>query len=270
MSGGFVLAWIGPDGSRHANPIARDMELVEALAGARNRSEWKSGRYMSISVENLEIWKEQATMDVTTETWADAQAMMINGDGDPVPANLIPGRIKLEDQTVRILVEKALAMQSAMAAFKTEAFSDVHTFMAEMSAGYGVTLGGRRGGVRLDSYDGLKKVEISVADSLTFGPELNAAKDLIDACIVSWSADAMPELRVLINDAFRVGGTGKVRVDRVVGLRRLEIKDPRWQMAMVAISDALRKQGSVSYIRFYQRESQDVAWQHIPLDMSRL
>ena len=268
MTGGFVLGWVAADGSRHASRVPRPFMETTALAAFKNG--FQKMRFEAVAVEDVENWKGQATMDVATDDRAECPEMMTNSHGDPVPAHLVPGRIKLEDQTVRILIGKAKAMQKAMAAFKAEAFSDIHTFMAELSAAYGVTRGGRRGGVHLDSYDGLNKVEISVADSLVFGPELNAAKDLIDECIASWSADAQPELKVLINDAFRIGSSGKVRVDRVVGLRRLDIKDERWMRAMLAIGDALKSQGSVSYVRFYQRDTPDDAWQHIPLDMSRL
>ena len=266
-AGGYCLVWTLADGRRHANPIARDRVLVEAIAGMENRREGGTV-FAAIPADELETWKEQPMDSVTAEM--PVEELMINGHGDPVPARFVPGRIKLEDQTVNLLIDEAVALQARMAAFKADAFSDINAFMTELSASYGGRRGGTRGGTQLESYDGLRRVIVSVADSMTFGPELTIAKELIDDCIRRWSADAKPELKVLIDDAFRVGSEGKVRVDRVVGLRRLEIKDDGWRGAMAAISDALRSQGSVSYVRFYQRESQDAQWKQIPLDMSKL
>lgn len=269
MSGGFCLVWTGANGARHANPIARDLDVVQSLAGLMNR-EQQGTVYAALPAGELDTWKEQASMDGVTETWADAEAMMTNSEGDPVPARLVHARIKLEDQTVRILVEKASAMRAVMAGFKQAALSDVHAFLDELAASYGANRAGKRGGVQLNAYDGLSKVEISVANSLTFGPELESARLLINACIERWSATADGNLKVLVNDAFRVGAGGKIRVDRVIGLRRLDIADDEWKMAMMAIADAIRVQGCVSYLRFYTRASQDAKWEQIALDMSAL
>lgn len=198
------------------------------------------------------------------------EEMMTNSFGRRVPARFVQGRVKLEDQTVRLLIASADVIQTQMKAFKIAAFDDVQTFQAELAASYGASRSGRRGGVALTSFDGLMKVEVSVADTMRFGPELDVAKGLIDQCIEDWAKGANENLRVLINDAFRVGSNGSIQVDRVIGLRRLEINDPRWQQAMTAISDALRAQSSRTYIRFYRRPDADARWEQIVLDMSSL
>ena len=266
-TGTHVLVWTLANGQRQANPMPRDWDIAHSLANLMNREQGGTV-YAALPLEDLQTWKEQPMNSVTADV--PVEEMMTNADGDPIPARLVPGRIKLEDQTVNILIQRATAMQKEMADFKANAFSDVYAYLAELSASYGANRAGKRGGVELNSYDGLRRVSISVADSVAFGPELVAAKELIDTCIRRWGADAKPELMALINNSFRVGAGGKIRVDRVLELRRLSIDDADWKMAMVAIGDALRVQGSVAYIRFYQRERQDLAWQNIALDMSRL
>ena len=57
---------------------------------------------------------------------------------------------------------------------------------------------GMKGGFSIASFDGSAEVRISVADRITFGPELQAAKSLIDECIESWSEGADPNIRVLL------------------------------------------------------------------------
>jgi hypothetical protein len=133
---------------------------------------------------------------------------------------------------------------------------------------YGAKRGGAKGNVTLHSYDGNSKVTVAVGDTMTFGPELQAAKDLIDECLTEWVKGGNPNLRTLINDAFDVEKEGKLRTDRILGLRRLEIDDPRWKRAMDAIGDALRVQSSTRYLRFHRKRGQE--FEQVSLDVSRL
>ena len=63
---------------------------------------------------------------------------------------------------------------------------------------------------------------------------------------------------------------GKLPVDRILSLRRLNIEDERWKRAMDAISEAIRVESSKSYIRFYRRESADKPWTALSLDIAKL
>ena len=56
--------------------------------------------------------------------------------------------------------------------------------------------------------------------------------------------------------AFQVDKEGRINTARILGLRRLEIKDERWQRAMRAIGESLRVRGSSSYVRLYERGEQ--------------
>jgi hypothetical protein len=196
--------------------------------------------------------------------------MVENSLGHFVPVDLVRPEHKLEDQLVRDLVAGAELLHTAIAAFKTAAFGDVYTFVALMGERYQVNLCGKRGGVQLQSYDGLMRIIISVADVLTFGPELRAAKALIDACIVDWSAGANASLCAIVNDAFNVGDGDKLQVARVLALRRLEITDGRWLRAMRAIADAVRVAQTREYIRVYRRPTREAQYEQIVLDASRV
>jgi hypothetical protein len=200
---------------------------------------------------------------------ADAPVME-NNLGHFVPAALVRPEHKLEDQLVRGLVEKAAAQHAAIAAFKAEAFGDVRALLALLGERYEVKLGGVRGGVQLHSYDGLMRVTVSVADVMTFGPELLAAKALIDECITEWSVGASDNIRTIVNDAFAVGDGGKLQIDRVLALRRLEIPDDKWRRAMEAIGVALRVAQTREYIRIYRRPNRDAQFEQIVLDASRV
>jgi len=196
--------------------------------------------------------------------------MMVNAQGFAVKAHLVPARVKLEDQTVNELLAGAKTIREKIAAFKASAMSDVSAFLDVLFDTYQVKRTGGRGGVELTSFNGLRRVTVSVQDAITLGSEIQAAKALIDDCIVRWSKGADDNLMAIINDAFQVGESGKLRVQAILGLRRLDINDDGWRMAMNAMGDAIRKETSRSYVRFYERPNVDAPFEQIVLDMSRV
>jgi hypothetical protein len=160
------------------------------------------------------------------------------------------------DDLVRDLVKKARDVHTTLSAFKVEAMEAVKGFVARSAEEYGVEMGGAKGNVTLTSYDGAFKVQISVNDYVTFDERLQVAKELIDNCIRRWSKGSRSEIKVLVEDAFKVDKQGKVDTKRILGLRRLDITDDEWQRAMEAISDSVTVAVSKEYIRLYQRDDE--------------
>jgi hypothetical protein len=237
MSDRFFYGWQLANGERHHSPVPASQAFVEAHLRAMKQRSGDRVEWFAIPEAELDAWIGQAAV---VDAAIEAEDIMLGGNGVPVLARHVQPRIRLEDQTVRILVAKAKAIQAAMRSFRENAFSDVRAFMATVLADYGVTREGRRGGLLLTSFDQLAKIEVSVADQFVFGSEIEAAKALIDECILDWAKGANPYLRTAVMDAFRVGENGRISVDRVMGLRRLQIDDPRWMEAMTAIADAVR------------------------------
>lgn len=159
------------------------------------------------------------------------------------------------DELVQEIVQKAKAVSSEIAAFKTGTFGDIEAFVQLSAEQYRVRLGGKKGNVQLLSFDGRYKVLRAIQESIAFDERLQAAKSLIDACLTEWTEGARSELRALINDAFRVDQAGNIRTGQVLSLRRLAIDDPRWQQAMSAIAEAVQVVGSKSYVRVYERDA---------------
>lgn len=187
--------------------------------------------------------------------------------GRLVPESQIKPIDKCRDELVRELFTKAVALHKAMAEFKLAAFADIGAFV-EMSANeYGVALGGQKGNVTLLSFDGSLRVQRAIADNIVFDERLQAAKELIDECLREWTADARPEIALLVQDAFRVDAAGNIRTGSVLALRRLDIADARWRRAMDAIGDAVQVVGSKSYVRFHHRDANG-QYQAVSLDMA--
>jgi len=74
-------------------------------------------------------------------------------------------------------------------------------------------------------------------------------------CSPQWSEGANENLRAIVDDAFNVGKSGLVSTSRVLGLRRLNIKDATWKKAMDAITESMQVVSSKTYMRFYERDA---------------
>jgi hypothetical protein len=193
---------------------------------------------------------------------------MQDAQGRLVPTGTVKDIDKLRDQTVRAIVDQAKGVHAVLCRFKRNTFSDIAAFVVTSAEQYEVKIGGEKGNVTLYSYDGRYKVVRQVQETIKFDERLKAAKALIDACITDWAAGARDEIKVLVNDAFKVDKEGDVSTNRVLSLRRLNISDPKWQRAMQAISDSLSVIGSRSYVRVYERVGDTDQYQAIPLDLA--
>lgn len=194
---------------------------------------------------------------------------MTDAQGRQVPSSLVKDIDKKRDETVRWIANEAIDMKSELMAFKSRIRSAIYQFLEESAAQYGVKWGGRKGNVSLTTYDGQFRLVVAMNDNITFDERLQIARELIGKCLKKWSSGARQEIRVLVNDAFQVDKQGKISTMRVLGLRRLEIKDPDWQKAMTAITESIQITGRKQYLRFYERDANG-EYQNIPLDVAAL
>ena len=191
--------------------------------------------------------------------------------GNLVPIAKIKAQDLLIDDAVTSLVKRAGIMRDELRILRANALDEVGDLQNLIYQEYGARLGGEKGNVTLTSFDGSRQVQVAVQDTIALGPELQAAKSLIDQCLEEWSADTSENLKVLIGEAFQVRKTGRIDTHRVLGLRRLAIEDTtgKWARAMEAISDAVRVQSTTVYVRFYERRGEDGPMEAITLDIAK-
>lgn len=188
--------------------------------------------------------------------------------GNLVPVASVKPVDLLMDETVRKILDSARSVSAVVAAFKGEAFESVNELQALIAQNYNATVGGKKGNITLVSFDGCQKVQVQVADLLEFGPELQAAKALIDECLTEWAVGSAVELRALVNRVFSVDKEGQINRAELFMLLRVEIEDERWVRAMEAIRDSIRVIGSRTYVRFYDRPAPDAAWHAVTIDLA--
>lgn len=192
----------------------------------------------------------------------------MKANGELTPESMVKPVDRMRDQLVRELVTGAEAVAASIAQFKAKAFADVGAFVQVSAEEYNVKLGGLKGNVTLMSYDGRYKVVRQIQENLVFDERLQAAKQLIDECLQSWTEGSGDEIKTLINDAFQVNQAGLISTTRVLGLRRHNIQNEKWLRAMQAISDSVQVAGTKPYIRIYKRVGETDDYQAISLDMA--
>ena len=180
------------------------------------------------------------------------EGYMRDGAGNLIALENIRPIDLARDELVREIAAKAKVVHEQLAELKKDMLGDIEAFIALSVERYGVTLGGKKGNVRLESFDGSLQVQRQIGEHLTFDEGLQAAKALIDECLRDWTRDSGSEVRTLVDHAFRVDKEGKLNIGAILGLRRLEITDERWQRAMGAISDSVKVVGTRAYVRVYE------------------
>ena len=195
------------------------------------------------------------------EYWRDAK-------GNLTPAELVKKIDKARDALVHEWVERGRDLSKAISHFKEGIFGDVQAFIELSAEKYGAKVGGNKGNVTLFSYDGKYKIQRAINEILQFDERIQAAKVLIDECLNEWSEGSRPELKALIERAFNVDKEGNLNTSRILGLRRVEIQDSRWQNAMQAISESVQVVSSKAYVRLYERVGETDQYVPIALDVA--
>lgn len=192
------------------------------------------------------------------------------GNGDLIAlANVKPEHIE-EDELVRRLAAKAAEMNAALSSFRDEIFGEVAAYRELLAEKYGVKRRSRKGGITLTTVDTGLRLTIAIGETLTFGAELEVAKELIDGCIRRWSEGSSNNIRALVDQAFQVDKKGKLNTDRILGLRSLKIEDDTgdWEKAMNIIGDSVRVMASKEYARFHIVDKQTGVENQIKLDIA--
>lgn len=197
------------------------------------------------------------------------EGYMEDAQGRLVPLGQVKEIDKMRDDIVMELVAQFQNARSILRDLKGKAMGDVETFVQLSAERFDAKVGGKKGNVTLMSYDGRYKIKRQIGEHVAFDEGLQAAKALIDECLKEWTEGSRTEVQALINDAFDVDREGKLNIGRILGLRRLDIKDERWSRAMDAISESLTVTGTKAYVRLYERQD-DGSYKPLPLDMAAI
>lgn len=88
---------------------------------------------------------------------------MVDGFGRLVPKENVSEIDKIRDELVRDLAGQAQKIQEEMIKFKQKAYSTVSAFVELSAAEYGRKYGGKKGNVKLHSFDHSRMIHIQIS-----------------------------------------------------------------------------------------------------------
>jgi hypothetical protein len=194
---------------------------------------------------------------------------MENAEGALIPKSKIKPVDLIRDELVKRIIEDAKDARVVMSEFKATAMSEIEKFVSLSAEEYGAKVGGKKGNITLMSYDGKYKLQRAISEYIVFDERLQVAKELIDECLHEWTEGSRDELKSIIDYSFKTNNEGQVSTGRIIGLKRLDIQDAKWQRAMQAITDAMQVAGTKSYVRLYERDDNG-QYQPIALDIAAI
>ena len=193
-----------------------------------------------------------------------------NARGDLVHETNITETDRDADATVRKIHGFGIDLAAQMWRFRAYTMDDVAGYVARLLERAGA--GGRstRGNLALTSFDGRRKVTLSIAEYVSIGPEIIAAQALMDECLERWTRGSAREVKALIEQAFTPNTEGQLSVSALLRLRRIAIDDPQWRAMQHAIADAMRPGGTAEYIRLYRRDHPAEPWRRVSLHLANV
>ena len=193
-----------------------------------------------------------------------------NKKGEKVHPDMVRADDKLKHELVNKIIEKVHKKREALSEFKAEVLEEIDSYIELLRSEYNLDpmANSNKGNITLQSFDGLRKVAISVSTHIEFDEKLGLAKEKIDQFLKAETESASPVLKTLVMKVFEVDKKGNINAKQVLALKSYDIQEPLWLEAMEIIDDAIEVVGSKSYIRFYERKSTEDKWENISLSFS--
>lgn len=198
----------------------------------------------------------------------DENGYWIDAVGTAIPPKYIDPVDKKRDKLVEKQIRQALLIQERLRKFKKSVLADIGKYLDWLADLHGEEALSPGGNYILNGFSGNKRLQIKINKVIEFDERLQLAKKKIDACIERWSQGANDNLKVVIFDAFKVDSKGNVDTKRILGLRKLQIKDEAWNAAMELITEAVTVTGNRSYLMFQLKENKDAEWETLRLDLA--
>lgn len=193
-----------------------------------------------------------------------------NKKGEKVHPDMVRADDKLKHELVYGIIEKVYQKREELKSFKREIVEDIDAYMELLRGEYNLDpmKGSQKGNITLLSFDGLKKVQIAIAEHIDFDEKITLAKEKIDEYLKEITKDSNGDIQTLIMKAFEVDKKGQINAKQVLSLKSYDIQNPLWQEAMKIIDDAVEVVGSKSYIRFYERKTAGDKFKNLSLSFS--
>lgn len=183
----------------------------------------------------------------------DPEKFIERPDGSIISYDKLEPHKQVEHDAVTKLFGMAEDLSQGLATFKKNAISEMVAARVMMLEDYGVKRGGAEGGLTLRSACGRMMVKMTVSKHITFGPELEAAKALIeDFMEAELEKGGSVFIREIVEKVFKLNAKGRIDTGGILGLREHRFDNDVWTRAMLAIDEAICRDTSSTYVNFYR------------------
>lgn len=191
---------------------------------------------------------------------------LTNSRGFQVPKSEISPQDLLKDEMVLKFTTQAEELSQAHEDFKRTVFTEVHDLIGLIAEEYNSKVGGTKGNITISSFDNRSKIQVGIDDQISFGPEIDIAKQLITEVIEAELEESSSLISQIMRDAFKTDREGHYNKNRIMALRKYRDlnKSDAWSNAMRALDDAIIAGSSKTYLRFHRR-NEFGKWIQIPL-----
>mgnify|MGYP002344845634 FL=1 len=194
----------------------------------------------------------------------------INRNGKPVPVRNIPKHIRRRDLTVTRIMKIAMKLQERMKSDKAKMHTlvnDYCKYVAKVKESSDLT---PEGNLQLSDYANLNLVSLYQNSIIGFDEQLNVAKAIINKCMNKWSKGANANLRIIVDNAFKLDSKGNLNRSMIIGLTQIEINDKNWNKAMGLIKSSIFTKETKQYLKIAKRKTLQDKFEGVVLDMSTL
>jgi hypothetical protein len=201
---------------------------------------------------------------------SDETDLIRRPDGSYVRLSELEPRKALGHDLACTIFARADAESASLTDLKAWILREMRAYRDMMLADYGVRIGGSEGGFSVRSVCGTKVVRLDIAKQTTFGPELEAAKALLDEFFEAELDGSSEAIREIVTKAFKLNSKGRLDTQGILGLRDFKFENEVWQRAMQAIDDAICRDNATTYVRVYRADPERKTEKMIPLDLAKV
>jgi|GEM_PF-3068445 len=196
---------------------------------------------------------------------------LTRADGRKIPKRAIPALRILEHETAQEIVAIFEEIRAYNERRKEEIFEKVGAYRDLAYQEYGARLGGNAGGMTIRTYDERISVIMAQYTYQSITSALPVAQALVNEILDDLVEGSSDDIRAIVSEAFaRDETTGRVNVQKIMGLSRLELAHPRWPEAQRALRDAVAISGRKLAVRCTRRDTPEAAPRQVVVDFSKL
>lgn len=192
--------------------------------------------------------------------------MMRDAKGDLVPVKYVSAFDKLRDHHVNKIINHGRKIRTQLEGFMIESIRLMNEVAAQKESH------GDKGNLSVSSFDGLLRVSIRQRYNIFFDSRVREARDkmfaYVDSVLARVKVEDAQALRVILQEAFRVGSNNMLSTSKVMALIRMDIKNADWKAAQEVLKAALTPQKGKQYLMLETRLDSNHDYQSIRLDVA--